>query len=200
MSVPEAADTVADMTRHLLVVATAPDPSDELLERLSKDAADDDVEIEVVAPASDLSPLQWLVDDDARARQEAERRAREAAAANAPIAKVVDARVGDPDPVTAVADALQTFPADELVVVTRPKDTATWLEKRAIMGELERFGLPVTHLVDDDAGEVAPERAGVLVRAGDDLVRLVVKHLVLTLLLVAGIFIGVAFAVYSIVR
>jgi hypothetical protein len=197
--VPEAADTVGDMTRHLLVVATAPDPSDELLERLSKDAADD-VEIEVVAPASDLSPLQWLAEDLDKAREEAQRRAREAAEAKAPIANVVDARVGDPDPVTAVADALQTFPADELVVVTRPKDTATWLEKRAIMGELERFGLPVTHLVDDDAVEVTPERAGMFVRAGDDLVLLVAKHLVLTLLLVAGILIGVAFAVYYIVR
>jgi hypothetical protein len=196
--VPDATASVATMTRHLLVVATAPDPSDELLERLRKDATDD-VEIEIVAPASDLSPLQWLAGDEGRALEQAQQRARAAAEAEVPVAKVVDVHVGDPDPVTAAEDALRTFPADEIVVVTRPKETATWLEKRAVMGELERFGLPVTHIVDDDA-DPTTKRAGVFAGGGDDLVRLVAKHLVVTLSLVAGALIAVAFAVYFIVR
>jgi hypothetical protein len=137
------------MPRHVLVVTTAPDPSDELLDRLERDGGSD-VEVAVVAPAADASILEWLTDDDERAREEALRRATEAAEVEAVGARVVSVEVGDPDPVVAVRDALAKFPADELVVVTRPKESATWLEKPLITGELEQFGLPVTHLVDDD--------------------------------------------------
>jgi hypothetical protein len=194
--VPERPASVARMTRRMLVVATAPHPSDELLERVSR-AAGDDVEVAVVAPVSDLSPLQWLADDSRSAREAAEQRARAAAEAGASVAKVVEARVGDPDPVTAVEDALLLFPADELVVITRPKDTATWLEKRAIIGELGRFGLPVTHVVDDDA---EPTRGAFLGRSGDDVLPFFIRHLVLALLLVTVILVAVAFALYEILR
>jgi hypothetical protein len=183
------------MTRRLLVVATAPDPSDELLARLSRDAGED-IEVAIVAPASDLPLVKWLANDDDRALEEARRRARELAEAEAGVASVVDARVGDPDPVTAVEDALQVFPADELVVVTRPKDAATWLEKRAIMGDLERFGLPVLHLVDDDVSEPEPKGIAAFAHGNDDLVGFIARHLVLTLAGVAGILIAVAFSLY----
>jgi hypothetical protein len=161
-------DTVEEMSRRLLIVATAPDPSDELLDQLERDARDD-LEVAVVAPASDVSLFQWLAGDDERAREAAERRAMEAAEVEALAARVTNVVVGDPDPVAAVEDALKRFPADELVLVTRPKDRATWLEKRAVSGELEQFGLPVTYLVDDDAVEAADNvvpfaRPGVLAR------------------------------------
>jgi hypothetical protein len=148
------------MPRRVLVVTTAPDPSDELLDQLERHGGPD-AEVAVVAPAADASILEWLADDDERAREEALRRAREAAEVEAVGARVVSAEAGDPDPVVAVRDALAKFPADELVVVTRPKESATWLEKPLITGELEQFGLPVTHLVDDDV----PTRAA---RAFDD--------------------------------
>ena len=92
------------MPHRVLVVATAPDPSDELLEYLDKYNGDD-LEVAVVAPASDISLLEWMAEDEDRARREAERRAREAAEAEALAAKVVDVEVGDPDPVLAVEDA-----------------------------------------------------------------------------------------------
>lgn len=102
----------------------------------------------VVAPASDLSFLQWLMNDEDRARAEAERRARTAAAA-AP-APVVAAAPGDVDPLIAIEDALRSFPADEIVLVTRPARSATWLEEEALDPLVERFGRPVRHVVDDD--------------------------------------------------
>jgi hypothetical protein len=180
------------VTRRILVVATAPDPSDELLEQLGA-IAGEDVEVAVVAPASDVSLAQWLAGEEEAAVDEARRRALEAAAAEAVAARVVDARVGDPDPVTAVEDALQSFPADELLVVTRPKDSATWLERRALLGELERFGLPVTHLVDDDA-----DRAAVVRHAATREVWVgpFARRLVVTLAVVAGILVAVGVSLY----
>ena len=153
------------------------------------------MEVAVVAPASDLSLKEWVAADESKAREEAQRRAVEAAEAGAVVGKVVDARVGDPDPVTAVRDALQTFPADELVVVTRPPDEAAWLEKAAVAGELEQFGLPVTHLVDDDATDSVHTR-GSVASSRRVSVGFFAANLVLVLMLFAVILIGVAFAFY----
>jgi hypothetical protein len=94
---------------------------------------------------------------------------------------VVSVEVGDPDPVVAVRDALARFPADELVVVTRPKDSATWLEKPLIAGELEQFGLPVTHLVDDDV----PTRS-VRILDGTPTARFALRGVLLTVTVVAA--------------
>ncbi|MGZ4317067.1 MAG: universal stress protein [Gaiellaceae bacterium] len=179
------------MTRHVLVVTTAPDPSDELLERLERDAGTD-VEVAVVAPAADASVLEWFYDDDRRAREEAQRRAIEAAEVEALGARVVRVDVGDPDPVVAIKDALATFRADELVVVTRPKEAATWLEKRLLSGELERLGLPITHLVDDDASAAeAAATSGRLSFAGRS---------VGVTVIVAVVLIAVALALYFSLR
>jgi hypothetical protein len=135
----------------LLVVVTAPDPEDELLDRIGEQAGGD-LEVMVVAPVSDVSFLQWLAGEEDAARASAERRARQAAEAGALVGRVVEARVGDPDPLVAIEDAVRTFPADEVVIVTRPGEDATWLEKDLFRAGLERLGLPVVHLVDDDAG------------------------------------------------
>ena len=59
----------------------------------------------------------------------------------------MDAHVGDTDPVRAIADALRAFPADEVIVVTRSDDQATWLEAGTGKTAQERLALPVTHLV-----------------------------------------------------
>ena len=43
----------------------------------------------------------------------------------------VAAEAGDSDPLLAIQDALARFDADEIVVVTRPEEEASWLEQRA---------------------------------------------------------------------
>jgi len=69
----------------------------------------------------------------------------------APNARAVETEVGDTDPVQAIEDALRRFPADEVIVVTRPGDEASWLEKDSAEAASERFGVPVTHLVVDQS-------------------------------------------------
>lgn len=138
------------MSRRILVVTTAPVEGDALRERVREHAAGEDAELRVVATASDLSPLDWLATDEDEARREAAGRAASVEEAVAPEAEAVEAEVGDSDPVQAIEDALRTFPADELMLVTRRDDDAGWLEEGAAAEALARFSLPVTHLVVED--------------------------------------------------
>lgn len=135
------------MSRRILVVTTAPVKGDALRERVREHAAGEEAELRVVATASDLSPLDWLATDEGEARREAAERAAGVGDAVAPEAGAVEAEVGDSDPVQAIEDALRTFPADELLLVTRAEDDAGWLEQGAAADALQRFSLPVTHLV-----------------------------------------------------
>ena len=132
--------------KRLLVVATTPVDESLLRDRL-REHAGGEAEVRVVAPASALSPLQWLASDEDEARGEATEIARSAEKAAKPEAGRVEAEVGDADPVQAIEDALRQFPADEVLVVTRPGDEAGWLEQDTAEEASERFGIPVTHVV-----------------------------------------------------
>jgi hypothetical protein len=46
-----------------------------------------------------------------------------------------------------IQDALREFPADEIVIVTRPEEDTTWLERAIGYEPPSRFEIPVTHLV-----------------------------------------------------
>jgi nucleotide-binding universal stress UspA family protein len=132
-----------------LVVATAP-VEDAVLRDRVREHAGPDAEVRVVAPASDLSPLEWLATDQDEACAEAADIARSAERAVQPGAGRVETEVGDSDPVEAIEDALRPFPADEVIVVTRSGGDAGWLEKDSAEAASERFGVPVTHLVVGD--------------------------------------------------
>jgi hypothetical protein len=134
--------------RRLLVVATASVPAAALRASVRAHAGED-AELLVVAPASDISRLDWLTNAEDDARTEAAGRANELAEA-APTDDV-EWRVGDSDPVKAIEDALRTFAADELIVATLPEEDAAWLEKGSAEVALNRFSLPVTHLVVDNS-------------------------------------------------
>jgi hypothetical protein len=134
------------MARKLLVVATAPVDEETVRDEVRRHSGDEEADVRVVAPAAELSPLQWLANEEDDARAQAEARAEETAAAAAPEAEHVQATPGDPDPGQAIEDMLRDFPADELIVITRREDEATFLEKDANEDDYERFGLPVTHL------------------------------------------------------
>lgn len=135
--------------KRLLVVATVPVEESVLRDRVRSHTGSEDTEVRIVAPASDLSPLQWLATDEDEARGEAAEIARSAGRALGEEARDIETEVGDPDPVQAIEDALRQFPADEVIVVTRPGDEAGWLEKDSAEAASERFGVPVTHLVVD---------------------------------------------------
>ena len=131
--------------KKLLVVATAPVEPDQLREAVRSHSGEE-TDVRVVAPASGLSPLQWLANDEDSAREEAAGVAGAAARAVEPDSARTEAGVGDTDPVQAIEDALRTFPADEVLVVTHRDDEAGWLEQDSAEEAHERFGVPVTRL------------------------------------------------------
>jgi len=96
-----------------------------------------DAEVLVVAPALNSRLRHWLSDDD-----DARRRAEELVAAFVQRLERsgvhVEGRVGDADPLLAIADVLPTFPADEIVIAAEA-ERADELLLRAHC----RFALPV---------------------------------------------------------
>jgi hypothetical protein len=132
------------MARRVIVVPTASVP-DSLLQTVVWAHAGQDAEIHVVAPASKISRLDWLTNAEDDARGDALERAEDTAEA-APTENV-EAHVGDSDPLQAIEDALREFPADEVIIITLPDESATWLETGAGEEAQRRFALPVTHLV-----------------------------------------------------
>jgi hypothetical protein len=54
---------------------------------------------------------------------------------------------GESDPVLAIHDALQTFPADEIVLFTHPDGRRNWLEEGVVEEASERFEAPVRHVL-----------------------------------------------------
>jgi len=95
-----------------------------------------DAEVLVVAPALNSRLRRWFSDED-----DARRRAQDRAAALVDGLEQrgvhAEGRVGDADPLLAIADALPTFAADEIVIAGQP-ESSTRLVSRAH----DRFALP----------------------------------------------------------
>jgi hypothetical protein len=128
--------------KNVLVVTTAVADESELRDEL----ADAD-RVRIVAPAAKISKLDWLTGAEDDARAEADRAAQTAAEAALGQASVeVDPTSQNTDAAQDVEDALRTFDADEIVVVTRAGDDKTWLEDDALQKAVNESGVPVRHV------------------------------------------------------
>jgi hypothetical protein len=107
----------------------------------------------VVAPALTGRLHSWVSDIDAEYR-EADDRMRMLVTGISSSGPVVSGRVGDEDPLQAVADALVEFPADALILGVHASDDANWRERRFSKKVRERFALPVTEVMLDREGNV----------------------------------------------
>jgi hypothetical protein len=128
--------------KNVLVVTTAVADESELRDELA--GAD---RVRVVAPAAKISKLDWLTGAEDDARAEADRAAQTAAEAALGQASVeVDPTSQNTDAAQDVEDALRTFDADEIVVVTRSGEDKTWLEDDALQKAVNESGVPVRHV------------------------------------------------------
>jgi hypothetical protein len=105
-----------------------------------------DAEVHVVASALNSRLRHWF-SDDGGARRTAEERLASYLERLACTGAHARGSVGDSDPVQAIADALATFAADEIVIAAHPKRSCPCAAEIACRAR-ERFALPV---VDTEA-------------------------------------------------
>jgi GABA permease len=157
----EAAIAHADDDVHrILVVANETVGGRALLAELRARSEGRRGEIFVVVPAITSSRLQHLAHDVDSALEEAGRRLKDSLAAMSAAGLSARGEVGDHhDPNTAIEDALQGFPADELVISTHPPERSRWLEAGVVERARNEIPLPVTHVVVDLEAEGAATSA-----------------------------------------
>jgi hypothetical protein len=131
--------------RDVLVITSSEWPIAELRAVLGEDVG----ELRVVVPAVRQSRLQWLTNADDDARERADDAA--STIGDALPSQEAETSAGDSDPLLAVRDALAEFAADEVVVVTRPDEEATWLEEGSSDAIAQAIGgIKLTRLVVSD--------------------------------------------------
>jgi nucleotide-binding universal stress UspA family protein len=99
-----------------------------------------DADVLVVAPALNSRLRHWVSDEDA-ARRRAEDRAAAFVERLERSGIHAQGRVGDADPLLAIADALSTFPADEIVIAAGNESR---LVERLATHARKRFALPTS--------------------------------------------------------
>jgi hypothetical protein len=135
------------MSKKILAVVSEPISGDALKSAVGHESAES-AEVLVVAPALN-SRLRFLASDpdDAIARADAVQEETVERLDEDGIDAAGD--TGESDPLLAVQDALQTYPADEIVFCTHGTEGRNWLEEGVVDEARERFGKPVTHLLLD---------------------------------------------------
>src|SRR5436190_2385549 len=127
----------------LLVLTSEPVTADQLRTALRDEIDPAQSEVMLVTPALQDSALRfWFSDaDDAIARAEAVRR--ESLDRLGAEGVTASADTGEADPSDAVQDALQTFPADRIVIFIHPEGKQLYRENVDERELEQRFGVPV---------------------------------------------------------
>lgn len=154
---PDLVEDRGDAPRRVLVLGSAALRAQRLQEALTDRSTGGDVTFRMVVPAVRQSPLtgehSWFqtVGDVAHPREEdlsgrtlAQHRLDEALARLRDAGIEIEGLVGDPDPMRAVAEALRTFKADEIMLATLPRAQSGWLDADLHVELEQRFRLPVT--------------------------------------------------------
>jgi hypothetical protein len=111
---------------RVVVISSSEIPRDALVGAVSPDD-----EVHVVVPAVEQSKLQWLFNDEDKARAQALRVGR--SIARAAPADDVDVEAKPDPPQQAVRDAIAEFRPDRIVLALREGEDASWMEE----GELD---------------------------------------------------------------
>jgi hypothetical protein len=128
---------------RLLVLTSEALSAQQLRDALPGDADPKDAEVLIVAPALQENALQfWLSDaDDAIARADAVRASTVEQLDAEGVAASGD--TGESDPADAIADALQTFAADRILIFTHADSEQRYREDLDPDEIEQRFGIPV---------------------------------------------------------
>jgi len=144
--------------RHVLVIANEALSGGELREQIL--AGDGEhVEVDILAPVL-TSPLHYSVSDIDRELERAQARLQRSLAWAREQGIVARGEVGDPSTASAIEDELRDFGADQVIVVTHPREQEGWQERDELKRLRRELDVPVTHVVVGDNGSSAEEREG----------------------------------------
>ncbi len=135
--------------RHVIVIANEALSGAELRERIVGEP-NQAVEVDILAPVLTSHVHFGVSDID---RELAQARARLERSLSWAREQGISARgeVGDPSPTSAIEDELRDFGADEVIVVTHPRELETWQERRELERLRRELAVPVQHVVAGDA-------------------------------------------------
>jgi hypothetical protein len=133
------------MAKRILALVAEPVSGEALKKAVGSERADA-AEVLVVAPALNSRWKFWTSDTDEAIGRADEVQEETVERLNE---EGIDAAgdTGESDPLLAVQDALQTFPADEIVLFTHSGGERNWLEEGLVDEAKERFDAPVRHLL-----------------------------------------------------
>ena len=132
-------------TADVLVVANLTAESDQLLEALRQRAEQGPCKFHLLVPSTPHG-ASWAMDMHSGGDEAAEHLKRAVQRYRDAGLEVDDGKIGDPDPLAAVEDAVNFKEFDEIIVSTLPKRTSRWL-KLDLPHRVERAcGKPVTHV------------------------------------------------------
>jgi len=131
-----------DGVHRLLLLADA-DPFVELSEELRSHLRRGPTRVRVVSPVL-ASPLHFITEDERSEVIAARGRLYQVEAVLARGGIAADGAVGTDNPLQAIGDALVSFPADEIVVVTSDAGQEMWLERGLRAQARQLFRIPVT--------------------------------------------------------
>jgi hypothetical protein len=146
-------------TLRVLVIANETVAGNALLDEIGRRARQRPTEVLVVAPALIESRLKHAVGDVDEAAEQAHERLTRSLDRIKTAGVEAEGRVGDADPNLAIADALRTFPADEVIISTHPRERSAWLEKDVVERARREIEQPITHVVVDLEADSERERA-----------------------------------------
>ncbi|MGN6558241.1 MAG: hypothetical protein ACTHLH_09555, partial [Solirubrobacterales bacterium] len=116
------------MSRRVIAVVTDELHGNEPVEQICAHANGGGVEVRVVVPVIEASPLEHTLGDVDGPRKQAEERLQRALRLLQRSDVPVSGEVGDPDPVQAAQDALLKAPADEVLIFEHCEAEHKWYE------------------------------------------------------------------------
>jgi hypothetical protein len=133
--------------KRILVVANETVAGKPLIDAVKRRADGDQVEVHVISPQN--QPKHGYVVYDEHTRDAAENRLEMTLALLREAGIQADGEVMDPDPYTAVMDALGEHDYDEIIVSTHPETRSGWL-RQGLVDRVQRAARrPVEHVVVD---------------------------------------------------
>jgi hypothetical protein len=139
-------DLSKEPTKHVIVAANQTIGGRVLIETLNRRASQSPHRFTVICPQDSADP-----DAAAGARKRLDQTLTELRAAGLTVAGYV----AHPDPLTAIENAHQSDPADEIIVSTLPSVKSKWLRGDVINGARKATGVAVEHVVGEPAGNAA---------------------------------------------